>query len=46
MLGLLMVFNTTRRYIPFAKIVQVIAMHKFGEYDFLNNGALRDDGDV
>jgi hypothetical protein len=33
-------------YIPFVKIVQILAMHEFGEYDFVNRNALRNDENI
>jgi hypothetical protein len=39
---LLPAFNTSHLYLPFAKIVQRLAMPEFGGNDFVNNGALGD----
>jgi hypothetical protein len=43
---LLSAFNATPLYNSFVKIVHVLAMHEFGDYDFGSNNALRDDGDI
>jgi hypothetical protein len=44
--GLVTAFHAIPLYLPIAKIVHVLAMPKFGGYDFEVNGTFRDHGDI
>jgi hypothetical protein len=39
-------FSATPLHLLFVEIVRALTMREFGGYDFVNNGALRDDDDI